>query len=57
MKEHLHNLKCNVTITLPINVLAELDNISDKGVSRNKIVNDAILNYLELKYKISFQQG
>lgn len=52
MKTNFQNLKCNVTITLPINVVAELENISDRENSRNKIVNDAIKNYLFSKYKI-----
>lgn len=54
MKTKMHKLKCNVTITLPINVLAELDCIMDKDNSRNKIVNDAIVNWLEEKYNVVF---
>ena len=34
--------------------LHKLDNISDKDVSRNKIVNDAIVNYLKSKYNVHF---
>ena len=52
MQEHLKKMKCNVTITIPVWVLSELDNISDKDVSRNKIVNDAIVNYLKSKYNV-----
>ena len=54
MKNSLHNLQCNVTITLPINVIAEIDNLSDKENSRNKIVNTAIVSYLQSKYNITF---
>ena len=52
MQEHLKKMKCNVTITIPVCVLSELDNISDKDISRNKIVNDAIVNYLKSKYNV-----
>lgn len=52
MEQNLYNMKCNVTITLPINVLAGLDELVKKGTSRNKIVNEAIENWLQNKYNI-----
>ena len=50
MRSNFQKLKCNVTITLPVSVVAELDNIVDKENSRNKIVNEAIKKHLNNKY-------
>ncbi len=54
MEQKFQNLKCNVTITLPINVISKLDQLSNKERSRNKIVNDAILNWLQNRYQVKF---
>ena len=57
MRENVNKMKCNITVSIHVNVLSELDNITNKDLSRNKLVNEAILNYLKQKYKISFLLG
>jgi len=52
MEQSLCNLKCNITIAVPVKVMTRLDSIVDRKNSRNKIVNEAILHWLLQQYNI-----
>ena len=55
MQEHLKKMKCNVTITIPVWVLSELDNISDTERSNKENYNTIMRSNLALIKKELYQ--